>query len=62
MQLKQLRVACRLTLREAAKITDTDYTILYQIENGESRDLVEEERIKKILEEYLEKRGRCCRI
>lgn len=61
MDVKALRVACRLTLREAARLTETAYETLYRLEHGEPVDEVVAARVRRVLEEILQKRNRSCR-
>ncbi|MCS6884902.1 MAG: helix-turn-helix transcriptional regulator [Acidobacteriota bacterium] len=61
MNLKVLRIACRLTLREAAKLTNVSYETLYRLEQGEPVDAELAGKVKDILEALLRKRSRSCR-
>lgn len=61
MDLKQLRVACRLTLREAARLTEESYELLCKLENGEIEDEEALRRVKEKLEQIYARRSRSCR-
>lgn len=61
INIKQLRVACSLTLREAAKLTETNRTYLSQLEEGEVVDEDAYRRISEILSRYFAHNRRACR-
>ena len=61
MDLKSLRVACRLTLREAARLIEEEYELLYRLENGEINDDEARKRVTEKLEKIYARRSRSCR-